>query len=142
MRRIICTVLLATLASAACKTTKSVTLDQLTALGPERAWVTSSDNSVVLLYEPRVVRDTLTGYIGKHKEKVPATRVEQVRVQMPAPTRTALLIVGVTAGFVGMLVVVSGTGSSQTPTTTIAGAPGDCDKHPEQEACSGTPEVP
>jgi len=139
MRPIICSVLLATLASAACKSMKSVTLDQMSLLGPERVWVTESDESVVLLYEPKVVRDTLVGYVGKHKEKVPSAGVRQVRVQTAAPARTAMLVVGVGAGLIGLMIAVSGTGTSQTPTTTIAGAPGDCDKHPEQEVCSGTP---
>ena len=139
MRPIICAVLLATLASAACKSMKSVTLDQMSLLGPERVWVTESDESVVLLYEPKVVRDTLVGYVGKHKEKVPSAGVRQVRVQTAAPARTAMLVVGVGAGLIGLMIAVSGTGTSQTPTTTIAGAPGDCDKHPEQEVCSGTP---
>lgn len=138
-RPIICALLLTTLASAACSRMKTVTLDQMSRLGPERIWVTESDESVVLLYEPKVVRDTLVGYVGKHKEKMPSAGVKQVRVQTAAPTRTAALVVGLTASFVGMLVVVSGNGASQTPTTTIAGAPGDCDKHPEQEVCSGTP---
>jgi len=139
MRPIICAVLLATLASAACKSMKSVTLDQMSLLGPERVWVTESDESVVLLYEPKVVRDTLVGYVGKHREKVPSAGVRQVRVQTAAPARTAMLVVGVGAGLIGLMIAVSGTGTSQTPTTTIAGAPGDCDKHPEQEVCSGTP---
>jgi len=139
MRPIICAVLLATLASAACKSMKSVTLDQMSLLGPERVWVTESDESVVLLYEPKVVRDTLVGYVGKHKEKVPSAGVRQVRVQTAAPARTTMLVVGVGAGLIGLMIAVSGTGTSQTPTTTIAGAPGDCDKHPEQEVCSGTP---
>jgi hypothetical protein len=91
------------------------------------------------MYEPKVVRDTLTGYVGRHKEKLPNARVTQVRVQTKAPARTALLVGGLTVGFVGMLLVVSGNGASQPPTSTIAGAPGDCDKHPEQEICSGSP---
>ncbi len=139
-RPIICALLLTTLASAACSRMRTVTLDQMSHLGPERVWVTESDESVVLLYEPKVVRDTLVGYVGKHREKLPSAGVKQVRVQTKAPARTALLVGGLTVGFVGMLVAVSGNGTSQTPTTTMAGAPGDCDKHPEQEICSGTPQ--
>jgi hypothetical protein len=141
LRPIICAVLLATLASAACSTMKTVTLDQMSLLGPERVWVTGSDESVVLLYEPKVVRDTLVGYVGKHKEKLPSTGVKQVRVQTAAPTRTAMLVVGLGAGLIGLMVAVSGTGSNQTQITTIAGAPGDCDKHPEQEVCTGSPSI-
>ena len=56
-----------------------MTLEQLNVLGPELAWVTGSDQSVVLMYEPKVVRDTLTGYVGRHREKMPSARVNKLR---------------------------------------------------------------
>ena len=131
-----CALLLAALASAACKTMKSVTLDQLNVLGPDRAWVTESDQSVVLMYEPKVVGDTLVGYIGRRHEKLPSAGLKQLRVQTSAPTRTVLLAVGSTAGLIGFLVAVAGSGQSQAPSAS-SGAPGDCSKHPEQPICNG-----
>jgi hypothetical protein len=77
--------LLVALASAACKTMKSVTLDQLNILGPDSVWVTESDQSVVVIYDPKVVGDTLVGYIGKRHEKVPSAGFKQLRVQTSAP---------------------------------------------------------
>src|SRR5258705_343296 len=100
--------LLAALSSAACRTMKPVTMDQLSALGPDRVWVTQSDQSVVLLGEPKVVGDTLVGYIGKKHERLPSGEVTQLRVQAPAHTRTALLAVGSAAGLIGFLVTVAG----------------------------------
>jgi hypothetical protein len=138
MRPIVgCTLLFAVLANAACTTMKSPTLDQLRALGPERVWVTESDQSIVLVEEPKVVGDTLVGYIGRQRSKLPGAGIKQLRVRVPAPARTALLAVAGTAALVGFFVAVAGNGQNQVITTVMAGAPGDCDKHPEQPGCNG-----
>jgi hypothetical protein len=138
MRPIVgCALLLAVLSSAACRSMKSVSLEQLNALAPDRAWVTQSDQSVVLMYEPKVVGDTLVGYIGRKRERLPSAGFEQLRVQTSAHTRTALLVVGSTAGFIGFLVVIAGSGQSQALTTVPSGAPGDCEKHPDGPGCNG-----
>jgi hypothetical protein len=134
-----CALLVAALASTACTTKRFVTLDQLKVLGPDLAWVTGSDQSVVLMYEPKVVRDTLTGYVGRHREKVPAARVNKVRVQTAAPARTALLVAGITVGVTGFLVLVGGSGQSAVIVSTT-GPPGDCDQAPEQAICTGVPD--
>jgi len=120
---------------------KTVTLDEMTLLGPERAWVTDHDESVVLLWEPKVVRDSLVGYVGKHKEKLPSAGVKQVRVQTKAPTRTALLVGGIAAGLAGFLVYVAGTGQSAV-IVSLAGPPGDCEQDPDQAICTGVPDPP
>jgi hypothetical protein len=133
--------LVAALASTACTAKRFVTLDQLKDLGPDLAWVTGSDQSVVLMYEPKVVRDTLTGYVGRHREKVPTARVHQVRVQTSAPARTALLVAGLTVGVTGFLVFVAGSGQSAV-IVSIAGPPGDCEQDPEQAICTGVPDPP
>jgi hypothetical protein len=132
-----CALLLAALASPACRTMKPVTLDHLNGLGPDRVWVTESDQSVVLMYEPKVVGDTLVGYIGRERGRLPSAGIRQLRVRASAPTRTALLAVGGTAALIGLAVAVAGSGQSQV-ITVLAGAPGDCDKHPEQSGCSGS----
>ena len=131
-----CVVVLAALTSTACRTTRVVSLEQLRLISPDRVWVTDSDQSVVLVDEPKVVGDTLMGYIGRHRTKLPNAGLKQVRVSVSAPARTALLAVGSGAAFVGFLVMVGGNGQSQILPVT-AGAPGDCDKHPEQPGCSG-----
>jgi hypothetical protein len=131
-----CALLLSALASVACRTMKPVTLDQLHRLGSDRVWVTESDQAVVLMYEPQVVGDTLVGYIGRGRGRLPSAGIKQLRVRVPAPARTALLAVGSTAALVGLAVAVAGNGQSQIITVT-AGAPGDCDKHPDQPGCNG-----
>lgn len=131
-----CTLVLAALTSTACRTTKLVSLEQLRLLSPDRAWVTDSDQSVILVDEPKVVGDTLVGYIGRHRTKMPSAGLKQVRVRVSAPVRTALLAVGGAGALVGFLVVIGGSGQNQIVQVT-AGAPGDCDKHPEQPGCNG-----
>jgi hypothetical protein len=132
-------VLVAVLASAACKTMKTVTLDEMALLGPECVWVTDSDQSVLLLWEPTLVRDTLVGYVGKHREKLSSDGVKQVRVKTAAPTRTALLVAGFAVGLTGFLVLVGGSGESAIPSSTT-GPPGYCDIDPEQSICTGVPD--
>ena len=131
--------LLAAVASSACKTMRTVGLDQVNGLQPESAMVTESDQSIVLMYEPKVVRDTLTGYVGRHREKVAAARVDKVRVQTAAPARTALLVAGLAVGVTGFLVLVGGSGQSALIVSTT-GPPGDCDQAPEQSVCTGVPD--
>jgi hypothetical protein len=134
-----CALLLAAVASAACKAMRTVALDQVNLLQPESAVVTGSDQLVVLMYEPKVVRDTLVGYVGRHREKVPSARVNKVRVQTAAPVRTALLVVGLTVGVTGFLVLVAGSGQSLLIVSTT-GPPGLCDIDPEQSVCTGIPD--
>ncbi len=138
MRLFIC-LLLAAVASTGCKTMKSVTLDQMTLMGPERVWITEQDQSVTLMYEPKIVRDTVVGYVGRHREKMSSARVKDVRVQSKAPARTALLVGGIAAGFIGFAVLSSGTGES-APITSTTGPAGYCDIDPEQTICTGVPE--
>ena len=134
-----CALLLAAVASAACKTMRNVALDQVNFLQPESALVTGSDQSIVLMWEPKVVRDTLVGYVGRHREKVPSARVNNVRVQTSAPVRTALLVAGLTVGVTGFLVLVAGSGPS-APIVSSTGPPGLCDIAPEQSYCTGVPD--
>jgi len=134
-----CALLLTALSSAACTTRRSVTLDELKILTPERAWVTWSDQSIVMMWEPKVVRDSLTGYVGRHREKLPTAGVTNVRVQAAARTRTALLVAGITVGMTGFFVLAGGSGPSAIIASTT-GPPGYCDIDPEQPICTGVPE--
>jgi hypothetical protein len=131
-----CTLLFAALASAGCRTMKPVTLDQLSVLGPDRVWVTESDESVVLIFEPKVVGDTLVGYVGRKHQKLPGGDLKQLRVRTSAPIRTTLLTVGLVAAFGGVLAAVSGTGQTQLQGPASGGS-ADCAKHPDQPGCPG-----
>ena len=133
---IACAPLLAALAGAACSTMKPRTLQQIPELAPECIWVTQSDQSVVLLYEPRVVRDTLVGYVGSQRTKFPTAEIQELRVREPAHTRTMLLAAGLVVAFGGVLYAVSGDGPAQIQMPARGGS-GDCMDHPEQSGCNG-----
>jgi hypothetical protein len=102
------TLLLAALTSAACHTMKPVSLEQLTTLKPDRAWVTDADQSIVVVSRPQVVGDTLVGYVNGQYEQLPSADLKLVTVQTLAPTRTALLAVGIAAGLGGVLIAMAG----------------------------------
>ena len=125
------TLLLAALSSAACKTMKPVTLDQLNAMKPNRAWVTSTDQSVVLVSGPQVVGDTLVGYVNGTYEEIPSAQLKQVVVQRPASTRTALLVATIAVGMGGFIYAITGSGGNGGRTQSDF-----CDKHPEDPSCN------
>jgi hypothetical protein len=122
-----CALILAALSSAACHVMRPITLAQLAVMKPDRAWVTASDKSVVVLTGPiNVLGDTLVGYVNGAYEEILPGRLKQVIVQKPAPRRTAMLAVAIAVGIGGFAYALAGIGASpvQNP---IAG---DCDKHP------------
>jgi hypothetical protein len=137
MRSILgCTLLLAALASPACHTTRPVSLEEINVVRPARVRVTDRDRSVVLVF-PRVLGDTLSGYVQGKKSKLPNASVKQMTMRTPAHTRTTLLVVGIGAGLGGLFAVLSGSGKSSM-VTAASGAPMDCEKHPEEPFCTGT----
>ena len=136
MRPIVGILFLAALSSAGCRTMKSVTLNELSTLRADRAWVTARDQSVVLMWEPKVVRDTLVGYIGRKHERLPSENLKQIRVRRSAPIRTTLLALGVVGGLGGLLFVAGGSGQSRLQGPASGGS-ADCYKHPDQPGCEG-----
>ena len=125
-----CTMLLAALASAACHTMSPVTLAQLSAMKPERAWLKASDQSVMVMQGPQVVGDTLVGYVNGRYEEIPTSQVGQMIVQVPAKTRTVLLAVGIAVGIGGFAYAITGaTGGDKYVGSDY------CEEHPEDPAC-------
>jgi hypothetical protein len=129
---VVCALLLAALSSAACTTKKTVTIDELRALSPLKAWVTENDKSVVMVAGPQVVGDTVVGYINGVYEEMPAAQLTQVMVETPAKTRTYLLVGGITVALGGMVYALIGAASNEK----YAGMD-YCDEHPEDPACDG-----
>lgn len=121
--------LAATLAIGACHTMKPVSMTELNALKPERAWLTEANQTVVVVDGPQVMGDTLVGYINGVYEEMPATRFKEVMVQQPATTKTALLVGAITVGFGGMVYALLGSGSSDVKD------PSYCEEHEEDPAC-------
>ena len=125
-----CALLLTTLSSAACHTMKPVTMAELNAMHPQKAWVTESDQSVVVVSGPEVVGDTLVGYVKGVYEEMPSAQFKQVMVEKPATTKTVLLVSAITVGFGGMVFALAGGGSSGKGQSDF------CDKHPDDVTCS------
>jgi hypothetical protein len=124
-----CALLLTALAGVACHTVKPVTLDELNAIRPERAWLTQSDQSVVIISDPQVVGDTVVGYINGAYEELPSTLVKQIQVERPATSRTVLLVSAIAVGFGGMAYALTGGGPEGGKD------PSYCEEHEEDPAC-------
>jgi hypothetical protein len=121
--------LLTALSSAACHTIKPVTLDELSAMKPQKAYVTQSDQTEVIVTGPQVEGDTLVGYVGGVYEEMPKSQVKEVRVSKPATSKTVLLVTAITVGFGGMVYALAGSGSGGKGQTDF------CDKHPDDPTC-------
>ena len=119
----------AALATAACHTMKPVSMAELSALKPERAWATETDQTVVVVEGPQVVGDTLVGYVNGVYEEMPATRFKEVMVEKPATQKTALLVGALTVGFGGMVYALTGSGKSGGVDHSY------CEEHEEDPAC-------
>lgn len=130
MRSIVVCALFLALSGAACSTKKVVTIDELNAMKPLKAWVTEKDQTVVLVSGPQVVGDTVVGYINGVYEEMPAARLTQVMVETPAKTRTYLLVGGITVAVGGVVyALIGGKGD------TVYGGPDYCEEHPEDPIC-------
>jgi hypothetical protein len=110
MRPAVCAVLIASLAG--CSTLRPVTTPQefIPAARPDRIWVTRADNSKLMMEGPRLLGDTLVGWVaGRYQEiLLPETRFMSVR--QPAPKRTAFLIAGGVIVGAGLLYLLAGNG--------------------------------
>jgi hypothetical protein len=128
----------ATLASTACYTMRTVSLDELGGLKASRAWVTKDDQTTVIVSGPRTFGDTLVGYVNGQFEELLSTDVKQIIVRRPARTRTfALVAVGlVSVGAVAA--AVSGTFSGHRDPERLL----DCEDDPFQPGCPLGPPLP
>src|SRR5262245_53820716 len=77
---------------------------------PSNIWITKSDNSVVKMQAPKLLGDTLVGYVNGEFQEMRLSQTKQIQAKRPAPGRTAIaagaVIVGVAAG--AALVIGSG----------------------------------
>ena len=119
----------AALTTAACHTMKPVSMAELNALKPERAWATEANQTVVVVEGPQVVGDTLVGYVNGVYEEMLATRFKEAMVEKPATQKTALLVGALAVGFGGMVYALTGSGESRGVD------PSYCEEHEEDPAC-------
>ncbi len=84
---------------------------------PQRVWVTGTDGSVEIFEGPKLLGDTLAGFVKGEYREVPLADVKQVAARQSAPrrTRTAIIVGSVaTVGFM-LLVATGGLASSSIP---------------------------
>ncbi len=85
---------------------------------PDIVWVTTTDNSQVVLLSPRVRADTLGGLAeGVHYVEMPLATVQSMRARQPAPRRTLLLVGGVTLAVAELAIEAS---SGRGPSSSAA----------------------
>ena len=91
----------ALLVTAACHTLGRVGPNALTSSPrPERVWVTRADSSTVVLQDPVLRGDTITGLLYGEPERVQLSDARAIRVRRSDPVRTAVVVAisGVAAG--------------------------------------------
>ena len=75
---------------------------------PSQIWVTQSDNAVVVVQLPRLLGDTLVGYVNGEYQEMMLSKAKQVQARRPQAGRTVLALGAATAGVVGIAFLVSG----------------------------------
>lgn len=109
----VCVLALVILASPACYRTKAISVAD--ARADTRAWLTLSDQSVVLVYGPQIYGKRVVGYVdGKYEEFLIAD-VTAVHVREVDGARTAALVAAGALGFAAFAYALTGTSKSSPP---------------------------
>ena len=75
-----------------CHTLRAVSATELNPMTDPQVWVTQADHKTIVLDEPRVVGDTLSGLIHGESHRVPLSDAVSLRVKRNAPVRTAAIV--------------------------------------------------
>ena len=116
------------LTSLACHTTKVVSLDQAPVWNSVS--LTLSDQSVVVLYGPKLYGKKLVGFVNGIYQEIPTASVAEVHVRHTDGARTAALVAAGVLGFAGFAYAITGVGSKNK-------APDYCDapEHVDEPIC-------
>jgi len=125
-----CALILTVLASLACHNMKAVNLDQ--AAGRNSVSLTLSDQSIVVVYGPKIYGSKLVGFVDGLYREIPTATVKEVHVREASGVRTAALVVAGVLGFAGFVYVLAGTGSSRAPDYC------DAPEHVDEPICQTT----
>ncbi len=121
---------LAILSSQACYRTKAVTVADAPA--DTRAWVTLSDQSVVVVYGPQIYGPRLVGYVHGRYEEYLIADVKAVHVRQPDGARTAALATLGVLTAAGLAYWLAEGGSHEPPRPDIC----DTGEDPDNEICT------
>jgi hypothetical protein len=106
---------------------KTVSIEDLDAKRPSRAWITRSGGAVVEVSGPQVYNDTLVGYVSGQFEEMPVSGVRQVVVRERDKAKTiALLAAGAAAGTV-LAMLITGKDPHEDPCQFVDISDGETD---------------
>ena len=112
LTRPVCATLMTVFGAGACSTMRPVAAPQqfIPAERPTRVWVTTNDNASMMIEGPRLLGDTLVGFVGGRYEEILLPQTRWIGVRQPAPKRTAFLIAGTVVLGAGLLYLIAGNG--------------------------------
>jgi hypothetical protein len=119
------------LSSPGCYKTKLVGIDQ--ALASRRAWLTLSDQSVVLVYGPKIYGNKLVGFVEGKYQEFPTADLKEARVREPDGARTAALVAASVLAVGGFTYALLPKGSSYALPPDYCDAP----EHADEPMCEG-----
>jgi len=95
-----------------------------------RAWVTLPNQTVVEVSGPKVINDTLVGYVGGEYKEIPASDVKLIRVKEWNRGETAALAAIGLAAFGGAAFALTSSGKSNKDVdASCLENPGRCDEN-------------
>jgi hypothetical protein len=110
---------------AACHTLRPVAAAQVRTTSEPRLWVTRADHSTLVLDDPRVHGDTLSGVMRGEARRVALSDAIAIRVRRSAPLRTAVVVVASSALLLGGLMYMEHLPDVGDATTCETGRFGD-----------------
>ncbi|HEV8400137.1 MAG TPA: hypothetical protein VGQ18_09905 [Gemmatimonadales bacterium] len=115
LRQRLCAVLSVLL--TACSTLRPVAAPQqfIPTAQPTRIWVTQADNSTLMLEAPRLLGDTLVGFVGGRYQEMLLPQVRWMGVRQPAPRRTTVLVAGLVFVGAGLIAMLASSGPGGGP---------------------------
>jgi len=113
LRRVVAGVLITSL--TACTTMGPISPREYVPIEhPSQIWVTKSDNSTVVMQLPKLLGDTLVGYVNGDYQEMMLSQTKVVQARRPAPGRTALAVGTAVTALVVTGALVSGSGAPCT----------------------------
>ena len=110
--RLIAAVLLGPVASACTSFGPVSAREYLPIEHPANIWITRSDNTVVKMQAPKLLGDTLVGYVNGEFQEMKLSQTKQIQARRPQPGRTALLVGGSVLGVAALSTRIIGSGNA------------------------------
>jgi hypothetical protein len=85
--------------------------DYVTANAPARVWVTRADQTRLEVTGPRVLGDTLVGFVNGEFRELPLSSATRIEARQTLGVRTGLLAAGVGVAIIGAAYFISGNGA-------------------------------